>query len=61
MLKTEFWKRAASTLPATVRARHIGDVARAERFELLIDGVIDAWSQIRLALARAATRPTHQH
>ena len=61
MLKTEFWKRAASTLPATVRARHIGDIARAERFELLIDGVIDALSQIRLAIARAATRPTHQH
>ena len=61
MLKTEFWKRTASTLPATVRARHIGDIARAERFELLIDGVIDALSQIRLALARAATRPTHQH
>ena len=61
MLKTEFWKRAAATLPASVRARHMGDIARAERFELLVDGVIDAWSAIRLALARAATRPTHQH
>ena len=61
MLKTEFWKKAAAALPAAVRERHVGDIARAERFELLIDGVIDAWSQIKLALARAATRPTHQH
>lgn len=61
MLKTEFWKKAAATLPAAVHARHIGDIARAERFELLLDGVIDAWSQVRTALARAFARPTHQH
>ena len=61
MLKTEFWKRAAATLPAAVRARHIGDIARAERFELLLEGVLYAWSQIRGALARAFVRPTHQH
>jgi len=61
MLKTEFWKKAAATLPPAVRARHIGDIARAERFELLLDGVVDAWSAIRLAFARAAARPTHQH
>jgi len=61
MLKTEFWKSAAAALPASVRARHLGDIARAERFELLLDGVIDAWSQIRVVLARAFARPTHQH
>ena len=61
MLKTEFWKRAAATLPAAVRARHMGDIARAERFELLLDGVIDAGSQIKIAIARALARPTHQH
>jgi hypothetical protein len=61
MLKTEFWKKAAGTLPAAVRARHIGDIARAERFEILLNGVIDALSQIKGALARAFVRPTHQH
>ena len=61
MLKTEFWKRAAASLPREVRARHIGDLARAERFELLLDGVTDAWSQIKGALTRASARPTHQH
>jgi hypothetical protein len=61
MLKTEFWKRAAASLPPEVRARHIGDLARAERFELLLDGVTDIWSLIKGALARASARPTHQH
>jgi hypothetical protein len=61
MLKTEFWKKAADALPAAVRERHVGDIARAERFELLLDGVIDACSQVKGALARAFARPTHQH
>jgi hypothetical protein len=61
MLKTEFWKKAAGALPAGVRARHIGDIARAERFEILLDGVIDAFTQIRLLVTRAPARPTHQH
>jgi hypothetical protein len=61
MLKTEFWKRAAASLPPQVRARHVGELARAERFELLLDGVIDALSQIKGALARTSARPTHQH
>jgi hypothetical protein len=61
MLKTEFWKKAASSLPASVRARHMSDIARAERFEILLDGVIDAASQLKLAVVRAFARPTHQH
>ena len=61
MLKTAFWQRAANSLPPSVRARHVGDIARAERLEILLDGVIDALSQVRLALARLFVRPTHQH
>ena len=61
MLKTKFWQRAAASLPGSIRERHIGDIARAERFELLLEGVLYAWSQIRGALARALVRPTHQH
>jgi len=61
MLKTEFWKRAAGTLPEAVRERHMGDIARAERFEILLEAVIDAGSQARLAIARLFARPTHQH
>jgi hypothetical protein len=59
MLKTAFWQKAAQSLPAGVRARHLGDIARAERFEILVDAVINAASRLKEAFA--ARRPTHQH
>lgn len=59
MLKTKFWQKAAGSLPASIRTRHLGDIARAERFELLLDGVIDACSRVKSAFA--TQRPTHQH
>ena len=61
MLKTEFWKRAAGALPVFVRDRHIGDIARAERFEILLNGVIDTLSDVKVAIAKLFVRPTHQH
>jgi hypothetical protein len=64
MLKTAFWQRAAGSLPAGVRARHIGDIARAERIEILLDGIIAAWTQLKAFYARAGeprTRHQHQH
>ena len=61
MLKTRFWQNAALQLPASVRERYLADLARAERFEILLDGVIDAFAQTRLAIVRAFARPTHQH
>ena len=61
MLKTEFWKKAAGALPASVRDRHIGDIARAERFEILLDGVVDTVSEIKGAISKLFARPTHQH
>ena len=61
MLRTEFWKRAARTLQPAVRERHMGELVRAERFELQLDAVIDAISQVKVAVARAFARPTHQH
>ena len=62
MLKTEFWQKAASRLPAAVRERHIGDIQRAERVEILIDGVAFGWSALKAATARAfAPRATPQH
>lgn len=66
MLKTEFWKRAAGSLPASVRARHVGDIARAERIDILVEGIVDAWSQLRTFYARAGEprvrhQARHQH
>ena len=62
MLKTEFWKKAAAGLPAEVRARHIEDIARAERIDILVDGLVGAWSQLKAFYARAGEpRARHQH
>lgn len=63
-LKTEFWQNAASKLPAAVRARHIVDIQRAERVEILVDRIINAWSLVKALVTRApapAPRATHQH
>ena len=62
MLKTRFWQKAAGSLPASIRERHMGDIARAERIDILIDGVIDACSQLKAFYARAGEpRARHQH
>jgi hypothetical protein len=62
MLKTEFWQKAANRLPANVRERHLGDIQRAERVEILIDGIAYAWSAIKATAAKAlAPRVTPQH
>ena len=47
MLKTPFWKEAAARLPAGVRARHMRDLERAERWELALDDAIEALARIK--------------
>ena len=63
MLKTAFWQKAASSLPAPVRARHIVDIQRAENFALLLESVIDLCAQAREAFGRMfePRRPSHGH
>jgi hypothetical protein len=62
MLKTKFWQKAAGSLPAAIRERHIGDIARAERIDILVDGLVDGWSQLKAFYARASEpRTRHQH
>lgn len=61
MLRTEFWKRAARTLPPAVRERHMADLAQAERFELLLDDLAHGYAHAKGAIARAFARPAHQH
>ena len=41
----------AASLPAQVRARHIGEIERAERWELALDGAIETWARIKATLA----------
>jgi hypothetical protein len=51
MLKTKFWKEAAASLPAHVRTRHIADLERAERWELALDGALEALARIKAGFA----------
>jgi hypothetical protein len=44
-----------------VRARHIGDLERAERWELALDGAIEAWSRIKATLATKSATPRSAH
>ena len=45
MLKTAFWRNAADSLPASVRARYVGHFEDAERWELRLDAAIEAWRE----------------
>ena len=51
MLKTAFWKNAANSLPAAVRARYLPHFESAERWELALDAAIESW--------KALTRQVH--
>lgn len=61
MLKTTFWKNAAASLPASVRERYRVDIEQAERWELVIDGVIEFFSRAKAGPARAANAPRGAH
>jgi hypothetical protein len=51
-LVTPFWKNALESLPASLRTRYAPDIAAAERWELRIDAVIEAWTRVKGALTR---------
>jgi NTE family protein len=51
-LRTAFWQRAAQSLPPSVRKRYAADLEFAERVDLFIAGLVDAWRQARSALFR---------
>jgi hypothetical protein len=51
-LRTAFWRRAADSLPAQVRARYASELERAEAIDLWIGAAIDAWRDMRAALGR---------
>jgi hypothetical protein len=52
LLKTPFWKKAAASLPANIRARHIHAIEQAERWELALDGAIETWSRVKATFAQ---------
>lgn len=58
MLKTRFWRQAANSLPAPVRARYLAHFEDAERFELALDAVAETWKLFtrRIPAPRAQAR-----
>jgi hypothetical protein len=61
MLKTTFWKDAAASLPAHVRARHIADLERAERWELALDRAFEVLARVKNALSAKFQTPRGAH
>ncbi len=46
-LLTPFWREAYVSLPAHVRDRYLGDFVAAERWELTIGSLIEAWTRAK--------------
>ncbi len=61
MLKTKFWRNAAASLPASVRARYLSDIEQAERVELVLGGAIEAVARAKASLATRFQTPRGAH
>jgi hypothetical protein len=61
MLKTKFWKDAAASLPAHVRARHMSEIEQAERWELTLDRAIEALARAKNAFTARFQTPRSAH
>ncbi len=57
-LRTPFWQAAYQSLPKTARLRYLAYIEHAERWDLALDGVIEALSRAKGALARLFDTPT---
>jgi phosphoglycolate phosphatase-like HAD superfamily hydrolase len=57
-LRTSFWQAAYRSLPEGVRERYLPYIRHAERCDLALDGVIEALSRAKGALARLLETPT---
>ena len=60
-LKTTFWKNALEQLPPEIRARHVHDLEAAERWELRLDALIEAWNHAKGTIGRAFQTPRSAH
>jgi hypothetical protein len=52
--KTKFWRNAAARLSPSTRARYLRDLQRAERVELGLARLVDAYRRVKNALGRRA-------
>jgi hypothetical protein len=57
LFQTAFWQRAYDSLPPAARERHAAQLAAAERWELALDGAIEAWSRLTMYFAPRRVQP----
>jgi hypothetical protein len=60
-LVTTFWKNALLALPAELRPRYLHQIEQAERWELLLDAIVQRGSQAKAALCRMFQTPRSAH
>lgn len=58
-LRTAFWRNAAASLPAAVRARYALELERAERWELALGAAIEALGRAKSRLKNATRGRTY--
>ncbi|HYG55834.1 MAG TPA: hypothetical protein VD965_11120 [Burkholderiales bacterium] len=51
---TGFWQSAYVSLPESVRGRYAADLQAAERWELRVEAVIEAWERAKQLFAKPA-------
>ena len=61
VLKTRFWRSAWSSLPESVRARYLADIAEAERVELALTGMIEALARAKASVTAWFQTPRGAH
>lgn len=57
MRKPSFWQDAANSLPAPVRQRYAGYFESAERFEQVLDALLQAGARAKKAITRLFHTP----
>ena len=60
-LTTQFWKNALLSLPANVRSRYVHQIEQAERWELRLNAIVEAWSRAKAAFGRTFQIPRGAH
>jgi hypothetical protein len=60
-LHTPFWRAAYEALPESARHRHLADIERAERWELVLDSLVEVLAWVKGAVSRLFSTDTKAH
>ncbi|MGH8691467.1 MAG: hypothetical protein ACREUS_10620 [Burkholderiales bacterium] len=56
--RTPFWQNAYESLPTQVRAQYLTQIKAAERWELALGDLLQAWSRVKNAVVKLLRRPS---